>query len=214
MQNNAPASGGLPGLRVTRVPAGTGMARFDLAVSLAEARGGDGGGGLRGTLMAAADLYYAATARVIAGRLVRVLEGLAASPGGRVSRVGVLSEGEREQVVAGWNDTAAAGAHAADGLRRCSEGRRRGSRMRWRWCDEGACVSYGELNARASRLARLLVARGAGPEAVVAVVMERSAGLVTALLAVLKAGAAYLPVDRRAAAARVDACWPMRARRA
>ena len=43
VQNNAPASGaGLPGLRVTGVPAGTGMARFDLEVSLAEARGGDG----------------------------------------------------------------------------------------------------------------------------------------------------------------------------
>ena len=56
-------------------------------------------------------------------------------------------------------------------------------------------ISYGELNARANRLARLLVARGAGPEQVVAVMAGRSVGLVVAVLGVLKAGAAYLPVD-------------------
>ena len=60
---------------------------------------------------------------------------------------------------------------------------------------EDTCLSYGELNGRANRLARLLIARGVGPESLVAVVMERSADLVVALLAVLKAGGAYLPVD-------------------
>ena len=56
-------------------------------------------------------------------------------------------------------------------------------------------LSFGELDARANRLARLLVSRGAGPGRVVAVAMERSAGVIVAILAVLKAGAAYLPVD-------------------
>lgn len=56
-------------------------------------------------------------------------------------------------------------------------------------------LTYGELNARANRLARLLRSRGAGPDTRVAVVLERSAGLVVAILATLKVGAAYVPVD-------------------
>ncbi|MCH0573533.1 AMP-binding protein, partial [Streptomyces sp. MUM 136J] len=61
--------------------------------------------------------------------------------------------------------------------------------------DDGTQLTYAELNARANRLARLLVEHGAGPEARVAVLMERSPQMVTALLAVLKSGAAYVPLD-------------------
>src|SRR5580692_5141489 len=60
---------------------------------------------------------------------------------------------------------------------------------------EGAQVSYAELNARANRLARYLVSLGAGPERLVAVAMPRSPDLIVAVLAVLKSGAAYVPVD-------------------
>src|SRR6185437_12886779 len=70
-------------------------------------------------------------------------------------------------------------------------------------CCEGVLVSYAGLDAAANRLARRLAAAGAGPETVVAVVMDRSAGLVSALVAVLKTGAAYLPVDPGYPAARV-----------
>ena len=76
MQNNGPvsASGGLPGVRASGVGAGTGMARFDLNISLGETRGGQGEpGGLRGSVRAAADLFDEATARAVAARFARVL---------------------------------------------------------------------------------------------------------------------------------------------
>ena len=109
---------------------------------------------------------------------------------------------ERRQVLSGWNDTRCDGAAgdvagvvrgAGGGVPGCGRGGVRG------W----ACVVTRELDGRANRLARVLAGRGAGPESVVAVVMDRSAELVVALLAVLKAGAAYLPVDPGYPAARI-----------
>ena len=92
----------LPGLDVSPpIAAGTGAARFDLErVHVWEARDGRGPpAGLRGLVLAAADLFDAGTAEAIAGRLVRVLEQVAADPGVRVSQVEVLDAAERRQLV-------------------------------------------------------------------------------------------------------------------
>ncbi len=141
----------------------------------------------------AADLFDATGAGVLAGRLVRVLAAVAADPGLRVHQVEVLGGAERAQIVAGWNDTAAEVAPVVlPGLF--------GARVAA--CPDavavaggGVWLSYAGLNAAANRLARVLVARGVGPESVVAVVLDRSPALLVAIMAVLKAGAAYLPVD-------------------
>ena len=132
------------------------------SISLARGAGADGApGGLRGQLMAAADLFDAGTARAIAGRLARVLAAVAADPEVRLRQVEVLDAAERAQVVTGWNDTAAPvpagiGAGADRGAGGAGPGCGGGGAV-------GTCsVSYGELVARAGRLARLLAAAGGG----------------------------------------------------
>src|SRR5262249_39876495 len=105
LQNNAPATGALPGVRASAVRAGTGAARYDLTVILGEAPGKPGG--LRGHLMAAADLFDAGTAESIAGRFARVLSAVAADPQIRLREADILDPAERAQLVTGWNDTAA-----------------------------------------------------------------------------------------------------------
>jgi amino acid adenylation domain-containing protein len=203
LQNNAGVSAGLAGVRASAIAAGTGTARFDLSVSLGEARDATGApGGLRGQLLAATDLFDEATARVIAGRLNRVLAGVAADPRTRLRQVPVLAAAERAQLVTGWNDTAADVPAGSVAELIAAQAARTPDAAAVACGD--AWVSYRELDRRAARLAGVLAARGAGPETVVAVLMDRSVELVTALLAVWKTGAAYLPMDPGYPAQRVE----------
>jgi nonribosomal peptide synthetase DhbF len=194
VQNNAPAVLQLPGLTAEPVPAGDPQARFDLDLTLTEVSGASGRpAGIEGQLIAAADLFDGSTAQAIAARLVRVLAAVAADPGVPVGRIEMLAAAEREQILAGWNDTGAvvpgrsvAGLFAVRAAQRpdavavvCG----------------GECLTFGELAVRAGRLAAVLAGLGAGPDAVVAVLAGRSAAMVVAVLGVVGAGAAYLPVD-------------------
>ncbi|MFJ6016902.1 amino acid adenylation domain-containing protein, partial [Streptomyces sp. NPDC092952] len=139
------------------------------------------------------DLLDASTVEALAQRLVRVLEAVVADPSVQVGRVEVLSAAERELLLGEWNDTAREVPAVA--LPQLFEERARRSPDELAVvCGESA-ITYRELNERANRLARVLVASGAGPERFVAVRLSRGVDLVVALLAVLKSGAAYVPVD-------------------
>ena len=194
VQNNAPAVLDLPGLRASGFPAGAGAARFDLSVLLGEARGGPGGpGGLRGQVIAAADLFDPGTAAVLAERFTRVLAAVAADPGVPVHAVGVLDRAEREQLLQEWNDTAAEVPAATLPELVAAQAARTPDAVAV--CGGGQWVSYRELLGRAGRLGGYLRDAGAGPETVVGLCLPPGPGMVTAVLGAWLAGAAYLPLD-------------------
>ncbi|MFF4468282.1 amino acid adenylation domain-containing protein [Streptomyces sp. NPDC001599] len=128
-------------------------------------------------------------------RFLRVLERLAADPGAPLGRLDTLDDGERHRLTADWAGTGAARPEPAALATAAFE--------KWaaRFPDKPAVslgdevLDYTELNTRANRIARLLVARGVRPEQPVAVLLPRSPELVVAALAALKAGAVFLPVD-------------------
>jgi nonribosomal peptide synthetase DhbF len=124
---------------------------------------------------------------------VRVLEAVAADPGARIGSLDILSARERDTLLVGWNDT---GADVPVGtLPDLFQEQVRADPDAVAVRCEGAELTYGQLDERANRLARLLTARGAGPERIVALALPRSAESIVALLAVAKSGAAYLPLD-------------------
>src|SRR6266542_4738627 len=194
VQNTAPAALELAGVDAAMLPVGSPGAKFDLDLTLGEVFDEQGRpAGLRGTVTVAADLFDLATAEMVARRFVMVLAAVAGDPQVRGHQLELLGEAERRLVLAGWNDTARAVAAVTVPELVAARVARAPDAVAVVCGD--AAVSYGELDAAAGRLAGRLAGYGAGPERVVAVVMGRSAQLVTALLAVLKAGAAYLPVD-------------------
>ncbi|MFC3576822.1 non-ribosomal peptide synthetase [Streptomyces yaanensis] len=170
------------------------VVKFDLDVNMMELFDADGApAGMRGSVIGAADLFDPQSVTRLAERLGRVLETLGADPGVRLGAVDVLDDDERHRVLIGWNDTATEVPDTTVvGLFEAQVAR---TPERTALVCGHTELTYAELDARANRLARYLIGRGVGPESVVAVVFERTPDLIVGLLGVLKAGAAYLPID-------------------
>ncbi|QEU91123.1 amino acid adenylation domain-containing protein [Streptomyces kanamyceticus] len=196
LQNTARSTLDLPGLTANTVQVSDGSNKFDLGFSLTERYTEDGTpAGLVGAVDFSTDVFDAATVETVARRYTRLLAQAVASPTTTVSGFELWDEGERGRVLTEWNDTAHPAPAASVPELFAEQARRTPDATAVLF--EGASLSYAELDARAEELARRLTARGAGPEALVAVLMRRSPDLVVALLAVLKSGAAYVPLDPR-----------------
>jgi amino acid adenylation domain-containing protein/non-ribosomal peptide synthase protein (TIGR01720 family) len=138
--------------------------------------------------------FDGATADRMLGHLRRLLEGFASDAGRRLSELPILTEREQRQILFDWNRTAHE--YAADVcVHELIEERAAQSPEAAAVAFEDQRLTYGELNGRANRLARRLRALGVGPDVLVAVCLERSPELLVAILATLKAGGAYLPLD-------------------
>ncbi|HKH48756.1 MAG TPA: amino acid adenylation domain-containing protein, partial [Thermoanaerobaculia bacterium] len=179
----------LPGMRLSPLASGADVtAQFELSFSLEQA-----GDRIFGSLTYNTDLFDGATAERMLGHFAALLAQAGEDPDRRLPELDLLSEAERSQLLREWNDTGAAGEGALihELFERRAAEHPEAPALLW----NGETVSYGELDRRAGRLARRLRRLGAGPEVVVGVCLERTPELVVALLAVLKSGGAYLPLD-------------------
>ncbi len=138
------------------------------------------------------DLFDPEAAERLLDRLLGFFLAVADTPDGPVERVGTLTPMEREQL-AGWNETAAP--VPAMGIAELFEAQVAARPEALAVAAGDADLTYAQLNAAADLVAARLAGLGVGPEKVVAVALDRSAGLIVALLGVLKAGAAYLLLD-------------------
>ncbi|HZF10702.1 MAG TPA: amino acid adenylation domain-containing protein, partial [Thermoanaerobaculia bacterium] len=187
----APASSlSLPGLSATLIERDPPLAEFDLTLSIHEWEGR-----LRGGLQYRVDLFDAPTVARWAGHLRTLLAGAAADPARPLSALPLLSAAERRQL-AEWSGEPVAAVAATLHQRFEEQVERAPDAVALVAGVAGeAALSYGEMEARANRLARHLLALGIGLEARIAVCLDRSAELDLVLLAVLKAGGVHLPLD-------------------
>ncbi|WP_168714696.1 non-ribosomal peptide synthetase [Streptomyces sp. A0592] len=220
LQSNTGGEPELAGLRAEALPADTGVAKFDLNITLEEFFGPDGEpAGLDCAIDFATDLFDRETAESVAARFGRLLTEMTARPDVRIGRADLLAEGERAELLTGHRplpaDPPLVPAAFAD--------RAAATPDLTALVFEETRLTYAELEARANRLAHGLTAAGIGPEDVVALALPRSAQTVVSQLAVLKAGAAFLPLDAeyplertahmladaRPAAVLTHAAWPL-----
>ena len=194
----------LPGVHTGAEPIPAIAARFDLTCMFRQRNAADGTpAGIRCTFEYASDLFDRTTVEAFAGRLIGLLRQAVHDPDRRLGEFELLTAQERDRLLgrAEWNGTA--GEVPGVTLPGLFEGQVGRSPDAVAVVSAGTGVSYTELNARANRLARYLVSLGSGPERLVAIVMPRSADMMVAALAVLKAGAAYVPVDNAYPADRI-----------
>ncbi|WP_339467297.1 non-ribosomal peptide synthase/polyketide synthase [Pseudomonas sp. EL_65y_Pfl1_R83] len=179
----------LPNLSVEGLEWESKTAHFDLDLDIQESTEG-----IWATLGYAQDLFEASTVQRMARHWQNLLQGMVADPRQNISQLNLLDNAERQQILQLWNQSDAG--FSAKRLVHELVADRAGE------TPEAVAVkfgeqqlTYGELDRQANRLAHALIARGVGPEVRVAIAMPRSAEIMVAFLAVMKAGGVYVPLD-------------------
>ncbi|OSC76786.1 non-ribosomal peptide synthetase [Streptomyces sp. BF-3] len=202
-QNNEEATLELPRLTLAPQPLGSDVAKFDLSFNFEEERGADGAvTGLGGVIEYNSALFDAATVRSFADRLVRLLTEAVLHPDRPLSHYEVMSPAERKLLLEEVNDTRREVPEGTIADLFDAQAARTPEAVAI--VGNGTALSYAALDARANRLANHLIATGVRPGSAVAVLQERSVDLVVSLLAVAKTGAAYVPLDSRYPAPRLE----------
>ncbi|SUA48132.1 Tyrocidine synthase III [Nocardia africana] len=198
----------LPGVTVSELDIDTRTSQFDLHWYLTDTYDEQGApAGISAAVTYTTDLFDAATVRRFVQRFLRVIDRVAADAEGAIGDIDLLDDAERTRMLVGYNDTArdlppvfgsdhphtltarfaAAVTTHPEAVALAED--RAGTAVAQR------VLTYAEFDARSNRLARYLIGRGIGPEQRVAVALPRSVELLVAVYAVIKAGAAYVPID-------------------
>ncbi|MBA2672560.1 non-ribosomal peptide synthetase [Ramlibacter sp.] len=188
-QNTQEDALALPGVQAQPLAVGSPAAKFDLTLDLTERAGR-----IVGVLNYATVLFDADTASRHARYLLATLTQFVADPQQRADGVDLLPEEERHKILHGWNATRRAPASAANVVQ-MFESRAAADPEHDALECEGERLSYRVLNEAANRLAHELMDRGVGADQRVALCLERSPEMIVAVLAVLKAGGCYVPLD-------------------
>jgi amino acid adenylation domain-containing protein len=193
LQNMPQSSLEMAGLTLSLQEADAGQAQFDLSVFLSPLADG----GLHAWVSYVADLFDAATIERLLGHFHQLLEGVVVEGGerARISELPLLTGAERAQLAA-WDQAEHRG-HPEGLLHGLFEAQAQRTPEARALVAGSTVLTYAELEERSAGLAARLRALGAGPETAVAVCLERTADLVVTLLAVLRAGAFYVPLDPR-----------------
>uniref|UniRef100_UPI0007A0B2AF non-ribosomal peptide synthetase n=1 Tax=Mycobacterium avium TaxID=1764 RepID=UPI0007A0B2AF len=205
-QNIEPTELSLGQVRVTPLPVDTRTARMDLAWSLAERWTSDGSpAGIGGAVEFRTDVFDTATVEALTQRLRRVLAAMTADPGRRLSSIDLLDPDEHARLDALGNRAALTRPqHPPTSIPAMFAAQVARTPHAVALTANGRSVTYRRLEEHANQLAHQLIRYGAGPGDCVALLLERSAEAVAAILGVLKAGAAYLPIDPSLPSARIE----------
>ena len=179
----------IAGLKVVPYNLQSGKAMFDLLFGL---RASDRG--LEGELAYNCDLFDAATIARMGRHFGQLLEAIVADPEQRIRELVMLSPEEQSQLLVEWNETQR-DYNSDHSLKELFEQQVERTPELVALSCAGDQITYDQLNARANQLAHYLRTRGVGPEVQVGICLERSIDLVVGMLGVLKAGAAYVPLD-------------------
>ncbi|WP_213781845.1 amino acid adenylation domain-containing protein, partial [Caballeronia sp. dw_276] len=183
----------VPGLGLEPMQAEATTAKYDLTLNVEEV-----GEGLEASFEYDTDLFDRETVERIASRFVRLLEAIVARPDSPVGDLAMMPEAERRLLLEDWSatptPTASPQAQAPTVHARFEAQAARTPEAIALVCGDER-LSYGELDARANRLAHHLRTLGVGPDVLVGICVERSIAMIVGLLGILKAGGAYVPLD-------------------
>lgn len=179
----------IDGLHLSLVPIETETAKFDLTLTFSQT-----GEGLDSALVYSTELFDEATARRMVANLLVLLEGIAQHPDTKIDFLPLLAEAEKQKLLVEWNNTRLDNTERTHVHRIFERQAQRIPNAVVVVC-AGETLSYEQLNQRANQLARSLQHSGAAPGDLIGICLERSAQMPLAILAALKAGCAYVPLD-------------------